>query len=512
DAAGTADRISVAEAIEAALQAERLAELRGHRWPGRDDVLDACSSCFGQGDLAPAVRDAIAEVLGGSRLGEVPAGTAAPPIVAEARATAERLRFDVSDSAKRHTVLDVRRSAPARRRGRFLALMDFVGAGFAAKTAGPDYLTGHGLGRLREEWDYAWTPLVEARLVALTTEGATLAEVARRRLHAAEAAGPERSSGAAAGLVAQAAVIGLDDEVDRLTDRVDRLVEQDPGLDSVLAAVRRLLGLWRSREPLELGAPERLLDLVERALPQLAYLLGHVGDVAEDAEDAAVEGLIDAHELVREPEVDTGVVVEALGRLRAEATAPGVLGAALGLGAADGDVGEADLADRIRAAFAPGAAADEAVRFLGGLMRAAPDLLLHAPELFEAVDDAVGALDGEDFLSFLPDLRRSFSRLKPVETARLAELVAVGAGVGADAFGGRIDVTEGDLLMGAEVERALRQSLADDGLADWADEQALRQSLTDAGPADRADERMLRQSTADDGLDVADSAGAGEVR
>ncbi|MDR1512963.1 MAG: DUF5682 family protein, partial [Propionibacteriaceae bacterium] len=39
DAAGTADRISVAEAIEAALQAERLAELRGHRWPGRDDVL-----------------------------------------------------------------------------------------------------------------------------------------------------------------------------------------------------------------------------------------------------------------------------------------------------------------------------------------------------------------------------------------------------------------------------------------------------------------------------------------
>jgi hypothetical protein len=466
---GTADRVSLAEAIEAALQAERLAGLRGHRWPGRDDLLDACSSCFGHGDLAPAVRDAIAEVFGGSRVGQVPPGTPVPPIVAEARATAERLRFDVSDSARRHTVLDVRRSAAARRRSRFLALMDFVGAGFASQTAGPDFVTGHGLGRLREEWDYAWTPMVEARLVAQAGEGATLAEVARRRLHAAEAAAPERSSGAAAQLVAQAAVIGLDDEVDRLASKLDRLVEQDPGLDSVLAAVRRLLGLWRSRQALALAAPERLTGLVERALPQLAYLMGQVAGVAEDAEEAAVEGLIGAHELVREPEVDAGVVVEALRRSRAEATAPGVLGAALGLGAADGEVGEADLADRVRARFAPGAAAELAVRFLGGLMRAAPDLLLHALELFEAVDDAVAGLDEDDFLAFLPDLRRSFSRLKPLETARLAELAAAGAGLGAETLLGRIEATERDLGLAAEVERALRQSLAHDGLADWAD-------------------------------------------
>ncbi|MCL2464541.1 MAG: DUF5682 family protein, partial [Micrococcales bacterium] len=239
--AGTADRLSTAEVIEAALQAHRLAELRGHPFPGRSDLLDACRSCFERGDLAPAVRDAIGQVFGGHRLGAVPAGTAAPPIVAEARATAERLRLNVTDSQRRTTTLDVRRSANARRRSRFLWLMSYLETGFAQRVAGPDYIAGQGLGRVREVWEYAWTPLVEAALVRLVGQGATLREAARHRLRSAgQGLAGTRSSGAVAHLVAQAALIGADDEVARWRAVLDRTVEQDGDLGSVLATARQL--------------------------------------------------------------------------------------------------------------------------------------------------------------------------------------------------------------------------------------------------------------------------------
>jgi hypothetical protein len=107
------------------------------------------------------------------------------------------------------------------------------------------------------------------------------------------------------------------------------------------------------------------------------------------------------------------------------------------------------------------------VRFLGGILRAAPDLLLHTPELFDAVDGALRALTGEAFLAVLPDLRRAFTWLRPTETHRLAERVAARAGVRADAVDARVALDERDLTAGLAVERELVAVLGRDGLAHW---------------------------------------------
>ncbi|MCL2653792.1 MAG: DUF5682 family protein, partial [Propionibacteriaceae bacterium] len=229
NAANTTDRLSVAQVIEAGLHAQRLADLRGHPRPGRTDLLDACTSCFSQGDMAAAVREAIGQVFGGTRLGQVPPGTAAPPIVAEARSMAQKLRLSIDDAARRTVTLDVRRSPSARRRSRFFWLMSYLDVGFASHMAGPDYIAGRGLGRMNEEWAYAWTPLVEAALIGLIDKGATLGEVARRKLRDTEQASVGSSS-VVAELVAQATLIGLDDETERLRVVLDQIIEQDPSL------------------------------------------------------------------------------------------------------------------------------------------------------------------------------------------------------------------------------------------------------------------------------------------
>jgi hypothetical protein len=483
NAAQTADRISLAEVKEACLQAERLAELRGHPWPGRTDLLDACTSCFASGEsLPPAVRDGIGQVFGGSKLGMVPKDAPAPPIVAEAREQAAKLRFNLTDSARHHTVLDIRRSANARRRARFLALMSYLRTGFGTSATGPDYVFGRNLGRLREEWDYAWTPMVEAALIALAPDGATLAEAARTRLRRTEAeladSPARRSSREVAKLVAQAALVGLPDEVARLIRRVDRMAEHDPDLGSVVASAHYLTGLWRSRDMLDLESPATLVRAAAQTLPQVAYLADQTASVKSEDEPEAINQLLAAWELAdrlaEDGEVDPSAVRDAFARLRTRPdTAPGVSGCVLALGVQMGDAAESALAARLVAAFSPGADPDHAVRFLNGLMRTAPDLFLHIPELFEAVDAAIGRLSDNDFLIFLPDLRRSFGWLKPFETARLAERVAARTGLSAPSLAAaQASVTADDLLEGAELERALRASLARDGLLGWADGRA----------------------------------------
>ena len=464
--AGTTDRLSIAEVIEATLHAHRLAELRGHPYPGRTDLLDACTSCFIRGDLAPAIRDAIAEVFGGTQLGSVPPGNPAPPIVAEARTTAEKLRLVVSDSAKRTTQLDVRRSESARRRSRYFWLMSYLDTGFASRVSGPDYIAGRGLGRIREEWEYAWTPLVEARLISLVDQGATLKEAAQHKLRDVEAKADARSSKAVAEIAAQAVLIGLDDEVARLRIELDRIIEQDPDLGSVLGAIRQILGLYRARDLLDIPEPEALLSLVDRGLPQLAYLLGEAADANADEEPSVVAALIGAHDLARtmDEAVNADVVNDALARLRS-AGSPGVSGAALALGVASGQVGDDVLGEKVQAVFAPGADPALALRFFDGVMQAAPDLFLHTPELFDAVDHVVCSLDESSFLELLPDLRRSFTRLRPFETAEVADRVAKRSGIDASTLAtSHSHIGEDDLRMGADVEQRLLASLARDGL------------------------------------------------
>ena len=466
--AGTSDLVSTAQVIEANLQAARLAQLRGHTIPGRTDVLDACSSCFAQGDPSPALRDAIDEVMRGSLVGEVPRNTPAPPIVAEALGRARSLKLVVGDSARRTVALDVHRTALARSRSRFFWLMSLLDVGFVRYLGGPDYIAGLGLSRLREQWEYAWTPMVEARLIGLINEGASLHEVARYRLRASDA--PQRSSRLVAELASRAALVGLDDELARLRQELDQVIVQDPSLTSVLGAIRQVLSLWRSREVLEIAEPDLLLQLVQRAAPQVTYLLDQAAHVAADAEPEAIECLVRAQDLIRtmgrndSGPAPLGMLVDGLARLRQTATAPGVLGAAIALGVTNGEVTVQELGARVEAAFAPGADAEHSLRFFGGVMKAAPDLFLHTPELFQAVDRLITTMAPDKFLELLPDLRLSFTGLRPAETARVAELVASQIGIAPAELDLAVQLDPRELALGAQVEAALLESLRRDGL------------------------------------------------
>ncbi|WP_189667773.1 DUF5682 family protein [Promicromonospora soli] len=517
-ASGRGHAVSLPQVSSAAESATRLAELRERAYPCRTDLLDAVRSCYvqddggvgGPGEPERPLGLAVAEVFGGRSLGDVPPGSASPPLVRDVRERVRAVRLVIDDSVPRTARLDARRTAAHRAKRQVLALLDFVGAGFGQLVSGPDHVAGRGLGLITEEWQYCWTPLVEARLVEMVHLGATLEAVALARLYEAEerlagtgtAAAVGAGAGAGAGtggaasvdavarLVAQALVIGMGSHLPRIVSLLRTTLDTDRDLDSVVSGARRLLGLWHAR--VELGAEEHageLLDLVSQALATAAYLVDDLGKTRAEDEDAAIGTLIDLRSLLRDAASagDSGsalggaggadgvgganrtAVVRELARLRDEkSTAPAVAGALLALGFTDGEVPDDVLVTRVRGALTAGADPGTAVRFLGGAMRAAPDLILHTPEMFDAVDDALRALQGDAFLAVLPDLRRAFTWLRPTETHRLAQRVAERTGARVDQVDVRVALSEEDLAAGLALDRELAAVLERDGLAHWA--------------------------------------------
>lgn len=489
-ARGLQDRISTAEVQAAVLQAARLAALRGHAGPGRADLLDAMRSCFVKGAIDDGMQGLFHDVrrqMTGSRLGDVPPSAGSPPLVEDARAEARRHGLRLDDGEQRLARLDLYRKERHRARSRYFQLMQYLDTGLARWQGGPDFLAGSRLELLFEEWSYAWTPLVEARLIELASDGATLAEVALARLlreeQALGAAGKARSAGSAAALLVRACVIGLHERLPDLLALLGRHLDDDPDFASVVACGHALVTLWRAREPLGVREHPGVLQLMRRVWPAALFLLPGLADTAPDVESAQVNQLLALREFGRAARSavaaeEVGLAFEPAGLHRhldaltqRRDSAPGICGAAAAVLFLDGAWDERQLSLLLEQRFGAGATPQDAVRFLSGLMAAAPELLLTQAGLRRSFNHLVGGWDEDSFIRYLPDLRLAFTGLKPQETGELAEALALLNGAAPETLQAELhyDVSENEMLAGGRLNAALLACLARDGLAGWSE-------------------------------------------
>ncbi len=473
-AKGLPDAPSTAGVQAAALQARRLADLRGHAGPGREDLLDAVRSCFMKGEEAgSAFLGEVLRHLGGHRLGELPPDTGAPPLVEEARRRAAACGVRLGDTVRRTSRLDLYRSRRHRARRHFFHLTSYLGLPLARWQGGPDFLNGTSLDLLFETWDHAWSPMVEARLVELSPEGATLEEVASARLRKDEealgAVGQARSSAAVVQLALRACLLGLQDRLPQLLARVEAHLEEDGSFDSVVRCAHHLLALWRAREPLGATGHPRIQHLLHRAWDTALFLLPTLRDLKEEDGGPMVDRLLALRALGRLEGLDPQPFHQGLGALAEDPhCAPGIGGSCAALLFLEGPWDEARLADFLEGRFGPGAEPTVAVRCLAGLMAAGPELLWRVEGLLGRLDAQLQRWDEEDFLRFLPDLRQAFTRLNPRETARVARRLAGLHGVAE----GCLEVstqglTQEELLAGTRLNLDLARLLGAEGLGHW---------------------------------------------
>lgn len=471
-------RIGLPQQVEMLALASGLAALKGRRAILLPDLFDGLRTALVKGESGagePWGR-AFHHFLCGTRLGRAPPAAGHPPLVADARARARACRFDLSTSIKRPRKLDFRRKPSHAAASRFCHLMGILDTGFAALLAGPDLVAGHHLGLLFEEWEVAWSPFVEGRLLDAARFGANLPEAAARKLaderEGLAAAGRAQDLPSLLALLLRGLRAGLGARLLPLVQALALAAAQSGDLLALAEALRRLLAVALPTDPLHDPDAPDLQPLAQAVFDRMIYLCDDLPTAPDETIGTAISGLRMAFGVMLTPEgqrFDTARLDAALHRIMAApACPPLLLGAVAGLRARAGQIGAADVAVLLRGRIASvtlAASARSAV--LDGLLRTAPMLLWQSPGVLAACESALADLGDDGFVALLPALRLSLTQLNPHEVDRLAEEVARLLGVRGGSLAQGTVVSEAEMALGLAIDRALASQLAADGLAHW---------------------------------------------
>ncbi len=476
-----ANALSPADEIAGLEQACRLAALRGHPGPMREDLLDGIRSCFVKGSM-----DAEGEILlglarrtlAGSSIGEVPPEAGVPPLVESFRTAAKELRLNIGDSMRRKSSLDLYRKTSDRKCSRFFHSLGFLGVPFATMAGGPDFVRGIGLERLHEHWDYHWSPQTESSLVEASIYGANIEEAAANRLLRAtvelEEQGRGRSALQAVAMLVHGCRMGLHRHTEKLRALIAGQIAEDPDFKSLAGSLNQLILLWESREPLEAHRLAEIPALIRAAYVRASYLLQDLAGTPVDAAHGALQALIVMRDVLHskaasDEGLDPALLFEPLRPLIQNPKTPPLLaGGAAGMLYGDDRINDTELIG-VLTGFLNSASlqAGDQMGFLVGLLRTCRELAWRQPALVKTIEELLGAWSEEEFIERLPHLRLAFADLTPRETEQVAGIVA-------DLHGGQklgrlmeTELSEAEMMAALRLNAAVKKALEQDGLASW---------------------------------------------
>lgn len=410
-------------------QARGLAELRQKPGPGLYELQDAVLSAFVKGEASLSGVEplrVLRTLTTGKAVGQLCEGALAPPLTHDFDAQCRRHRLKQEAASRQELTLSIFSDPRHRETSRFLHQSDFLDCGFAQWTKGPDLLRRRDRNLIRESWTYRWTAAVDAALIEHAVSGATVREACATELRQRMAAAGRAEQGAE--LLVQGFLMGIGDVSDSLAGRLDELLIQDGDFASLCAACASLNNLdeWQTQYG-ERGAYD-YPALLRRCFDRVLQLLPSMG-AADDHQVPAIQQACmllyqvtgrDTFALQRPALLDA---FQAL--IRQDPLHPALHGAVLGLlyGADPAWKQEIDAAIRGYLQGTPGMLIQSA-SFLQGLFYTARDLLLVDPDFLSKIDRLLCALDDDDFIRLLPELRLAFSYFVPTETDRLARRAA----------------------------------------------------------------------------------------
>jgi len=470
--------VSVPAQVEVLRVAEALATMRGRKGAGRHDMIDAVQTALVKGEIS--VRELWTEkllgFLRGDAIGNIPSSAGSPPIVEDARSRAKSLKIDVSDGSRRQRRLDIRRKPPHLAASQFFHAMKLVESGFAERQTGPDFIHGMHTERLFEEWSYAWSPMVEGRLIEAATVGDSIdsACIGLLQKHKSQmrVAGKSRDIVGLTDLFVQGVLAGLGKELRQFLDELAIDIQTHGDFNSVAVTLRRLHNIANASGPLKISSDLSLDDVCQAAYRRLIYLCDDLPKTPEEAVEGCIEALRLMIELLRGPGsqvFDRSIFDEAVNRVADAKPPPPILGSVLAISVLADMRTPEDICRALAGSFS-GTVDDEMDRIgiLRGLLYTTPEIIWRSEIVLKKIDSLLCGLTEDQFLGLLPHLRLAFTELNPRETDRVAGLLARLHGGQASEF---VDLhhalSEDDLQRGLALERQLRASLKSDDLASW---------------------------------------------
>ena len=470
--------ISLPAQVEMIRTAEQLAVLRGRPGALRHDLIDGARTALIKGEAAR--RDIWTErllgYLRGTKLGDVPASAGSPPLVEDARNLAKTMRMDVSDSARRHRKLDIRRKPAHLKVSQYFHAMKLLGTGFAEKQIGPDYLNDARTELLFEEWSYAWSPAVEGTLTEHSIYGDQLQTACVNFIKAQRdemiAGGQGRDVGAMVTLFARGLLAGLGQNLTLFLKYIESDIHSFGDFTTTANALQRLTILKLSEGPLGIPEEMNIDEVLQGAYARLLYLCDDIAKTPNDMIDSRISALKLIVELLRGDGsgiFDKDLFENAIDRVADSQPPAKVFGAILAICVQGGTRQTSELATALSGQFTGSVTSSEdRIDVLCGVLQTVPSLLWREPDILAHIDDFICDLDETDFLTLLPHLRHAFTDLNPRETDRLAELLGQKYDQRmTDFVPTTSNFTEAEMQRHLVIDKKLRQSLENDQLASW---------------------------------------------
>lgn len=470
----------------------QLAMLRGHYQPSRYDLLDALQAALIKGEIEDGQQylfTCIFKFLSGQQLGKVASDQHSPALLQNTYQQIKDFRFNLNDTILRNRKLDIYRKPLHQDISQYLHLLEFVDCHFAQRLSGPDFVQGASLDLLFEEWRYAWTPSVEARLIELAEMGNQLEQIALLKIiklqQDNEQNGIGQSALETAKLLALACRLGLKQQLQLLNQQLDGYLETDQNLASVIGAAQQLYYLWHGRTLLNL--PESMVEhSLSFAVYQACFLLDQLYDTHEEKVEANLRHLKSLHELIlnlkqhnipfNHPTLDTQHL-DLLDLMYAHIDVNKInefhlnqlKGAIHVLQFLDHRIEQEQLQQQLKLAFAIGSDSEESVQYLQGMFFVAPEIFVQSKVAIDALYQLVSHWSEETFIQILPDLRYIFSQLTPKQSSKVSKIIAQMTGLSDDVILDQVlsHIGEKDLLQGVQLNQQLRSLFEYDHLAQW---------------------------------------------
>lgn len=469
--------ITTPDSIAALQMAKQLANLRGHPWPMREDVLDGIRSCCVKGEVnveGAALSTIVRQVMAGDRIGELPPGCDSPPIVDDFYREAKRFKIALDRVEHKEFSLDLYRNANHRYVSRFFHRLSSLNVPFARFVDGPDFVHGMRLDLIIERWETNWSPNVESGLIEASTFGTTIEEAAATHLQTQlanlEDNSQGRSSATAVELLIKACRLGLHTQSLKMVPLIDIHIAEDPLVSSAISALSQLELLLQAREPLEASHLTAVPQLMQAAYHRACHLLSDTARCPADRVEEFVAALKILREIVNSDsnEFDIDLFFSGLNSIincpPHEAQSM-LVGAAAGILYGESRIDHEKLI-AIVCGYLGGTNNDpkKTAGILRGLLTTACEIAWQVAEIIQSIDAQFQTWEEETFLNLLPELRLAFSLLTPSDISRVAEKVSnvyEGAELGPLVH---YEIAEGDLQLGLTLNDRVLKILEADGI------------------------------------------------
>lgn len=425
------ETISTSDGIEAYAMIQGLAQLRHKREGGVYELQDGIRTAFVKGEDSFAnvkPLELLSTLLTGNEIGEVAPNEFIPPIVKDFKESCSNLKLHMKTTGQHRKQLDLYSNEKHRKISHLLHCASYLDVGFATKKSGPDFVNYIDIHRVRENWTYTYTSLVEARLVEYASYGGTVKEAVMQKMEEELAQIPSHQSKEYAKKLMESHRMGLEALSESLYIALKEALLQDGSFLSLCGTLSILNHMYSHRSLLGISDESSLVPLLTQGYEQAVSRLHQIYRSQPDEHRQCIQALKTLGMLAKRDEANFDqerLLDDLASLLQLPDLAPMLEGACIAILAQAYHSRRPEIVTRASSYML---GTPEKVKlissYLQGVFATARDVLLYDDVLLKSLNELFMTLSHEQFIEMSPELRLAFTNFTAAEVNLIMKQIA----------------------------------------------------------------------------------------